>query len=255
MTASKIRRGSHSGWGCTQRGQTRQYGIERGGGSICYLGPFGTHLNPVQPGWNSRSRGNELDDWLLFIMGFWCSRYWTSLYCAVSSDVGPRGVSRSIPGKEASRWSLEQIFKLYLVGILSWKPRFISVQKQTGRKIRTCKEIQYLAQLMVCFLTAKGKSYISALWEVFFFSLFLWSCPSKTMLSCCFVCVFLVASWIGRSVFLLHRILDLQDDQVQPSTVCVLNSLSSWLVGILTIERWLENKCGLSTCRKVQTWR
>lgn len=44
VTTSKIRKGSHSDWGCTLRGQTRQYGIERGG-PVCYLGPFGTHLN------------------------------------------------------------------------------------------------------------------------------------------------------------------------------------------------------------------
>lgn len=30
----------------------------------------------------------------------------------MSSDVGTGGVSGSIPGKEASRWSLEQIFQV-----------------------------------------------------------------------------------------------------------------------------------------------
>lgn len=50
VTTSKIRKGSHSDWGCTLRGQTRQYGIERGG-PVCYLGPFGTHLNLAEMNW------------------------------------------------------------------------------------------------------------------------------------------------------------------------------------------------------------
>lgn len=88
-------------------------------GRFCTL--LGLHWHPPDPyrSWLKYINEKKYIEWLLwFVWDFTVLATEPDQCCVTSTDVGTRYVGGNIPTEEVSRWSLEQIFKLYSVRTL-----------------------------------------------------------------------------------------------------------------------------------------